>query len=219
MKAMILAAGHGKRLQPLTETMPKPMIPIASEPLIVHQIRWLRHAGISEIVINLHHLGAQIENKLGRGADLGVHITYCHEEELLGTGGAIVNALPFLLPGPFMVLNGDIWTNYPFKQLVQSPPVTTHLVLTPKPNHRESGDFCLEDNLVRRSEKNDLVFCGIGVLTEEILSHAPDNIFSITQDLYFKRLSHNEITGEIYEGTWFDIGSHDQLKAVRRLYL
>ena len=219
MKAMILAAGHGKRLRPLTEAMPKPMIPIASEPLIVHQIRWLRHAGISEIVINLHHLGAQIENKLGRGADLGVHITYCHEEELLGTGGAIVKALPFLLPGPFMVLNGDIWTSYPFKQLVQSPPETTHLVLTPKPNHRESGDFYLEDNLVRRSEKNDLVFCGISVLTEEILGHAPDDIFSITQDLYFKRLSHDEITGEIYEGTWFDIGSHDQLKAVRRLYL
>ena len=99
MKAMILAAGYGKRLRPLTDMMPIPMIAIASEPLIVHQIRWLRHAGISEIVINLHHLGEQIEDKLGHGTDLGVRITYCHEEELLATGGAIANALPYLLPG------------------------------------------------------------------------------------------------------------------------
>ena len=219
MKAMILAAGKGKRLRPLTETMPKPMIPIASEPLIVHQIRWLRHAGISEIVINLHHLGEQIEKKLGRGTDLGVRITYCHEEKLLDTGGAIVNALPYLLPGPFLVLNGDIWTNYPFKRLVQQTPDTTHLVLTPKPSHLESGDFYLEGNLVRRGDKNDLVFCGIGVLTENILRHAPDGIFSITKDIYFKRLSNAEITGEIYTGAWFDIGSPDQLKAVRRRYL
>ena len=219
MKAMILAAGYGKRLRPLTDMMPKPMIPIASEPLIVHQIRWLRHAGITEIVVNLHHLGDQIEKKLGHGTDLGVHITYCHEEELLDTGGAIANALPYLLPGPFLVLNGDIWTNYPFKQLVQRAADTTHLVLTPTPSHRESGDFCLEGNLVRRGDNNDLVFCGIGVLTEDILRDAPLGIFSITQDVYFKRLRYDEITGEVYVGTWFDIGSHDQLKAVRRLYL
>ncbi|MFP6796939.1 MAG: nucleotidyltransferase family protein [Pseudomonadales bacterium] len=219
MRAMILAAGRGERLRPLTQTMPKPMIPIASEPLIVHQIRWLRHAGIREIVINLHHLGEQIESKLGYGADLGVHITYCHEEVLLDTGGAIANALPFLLPGPFLVLNGDVWTNYPFKELVQRMPNTTHLVLTPTPGYRESGDFCLEGNFVRRGDENDLVFCGIGVLTEDTLRHAPEGIFSITKDVYFKRLRYDEITGELYFGTWFDIGTHNQLKAVRRLYL
>ena len=221
MKAMILAAGRGERLHPLTETMPKPMIPISSEPIIAHQIRWLHRAGITEIVINLHHLGEQIERYLGNGGDLGVRITYCHEDELLDTGGGIVNALPHLGPDPFIVLNGDIWTNYPFKQLLGLTPHTSHLVLIPKPDYRELGDFYLEGDFVRRGDDadNDLVFCGIAVLTEATFEHAPTGVFSIARDVYLERLHHNEITGEIFTGTWFDMGTHQQLKALRRFCL
>ena len=104
----------------------------------MHQIRWLRRAGITDIVVNLHHLGAQIEERVGRGRDLGVNVRYSREETLLDTGGGVKAALPLLGPGAFLVLNGDIWTNYPFSRLAPCVPSAGHLVLTPKPDHREA---------------------------------------------------------------------------------
>lgn len=219
MKAMILAAGRGERLEPLTERMPKPMIPIGSEPLIVHQIRWLRRSGIKEIVVNLHHLGEQIENHVGRGRDLGVDVQYSHEATLLDTGGGIVAALPMLGDAPFLVLNGDVWTNYPFKQLATTAPAAGHLVLTRKPPHRVNADFALVDGRVRRNgdDTDDLVFCGIAVLNPSIFAYAPSGAFNVAHDLYFDAANAGRLTGERFEGAWFDIGTHDQLKAVRRL--
>ena len=150
MKAMILAAGRGERLRPLTDRMPKPMIPIASEPLITHQIRWLQRAGVTEVVINLHHLGEQIQSHLGSGRDLGVSIRYSLEEELLDTGGGIVKALPLLGEAPFLLLNGDIWSNFRFVSLVDAMPETGHVVLTPTPAHRKVSDFGLDGTRVWR---------------------------------------------------------------------
>ena len=221
MKAMILAAGRGERLKPLTERIPKPMIPIGSEPLIVHQLRWLHRAGIRDVVINVHHLGEQVERGLGGGADQGVRIRYSREEHLLNTGGGVKKALPLLEPGPFLVLNGDIWTNYPFRQLVDKRPQQAHLVLTPKPQHLVHGDFRLEGALVRREAPrvlNDLTFCGFGVLSAALFENSPDGAFSLA-DLYFRAAAAGELRGERFEGAWIDIGTPEQLKRVRRLTL
>lgn len=214
---MILAAGRGTRLAPLTETMPKPMIPITSEPLIVHQLRWLHRAGIRDVVINLHHLGEQIERHLGRGGDFGVRIRYSREEELLDTGGGIARALPMLAPGPFLVLNGDVWTNFPFRTLTGRSPSRAHLVLTPAVPG-QPGDFRLDGGRARRGDGNDLTFCGIAVLDEAIFEGAPGGAFSM-RDLYFEAAANGALEGERFDGTWIDIGTHEALKHVRRINL
>lgn len=213
---MILAAGRGERLRPLTDTMPKPMIPISSEPLIVHQLRWLRRAGIKEVVVNLHHLGEQIEAYVGSGRDLGVTVQYSHERELLDTGGGIANARSLLGDAPFLILNGDIWTNYSFRQLLEVAPASAHVVLTPKPPHREAADFHMDGDHVRRGAANDLVYCGISVLSWQLFDAAPQAPFSL-RDLLFRAVAAGTLHGELFDGTWIDIGSHDQLKAVRRM--
>ena len=219
MKAMILAAGRGERLRPLTDRIPKPMLSVGGEALIVHQIRWLRRAGITDIVINLHHLGTQIEERVGRGHDLGVTVQYSREETLLDTGGGIKAALPLLGAAPFLVLNGDIWTNYPFRQLTDLAPAAGHLVLTPKPAHRDTADFALEGDRVRRNgnSDDDLVFTGIAVLNPALFDTVPCGPFNVAHALYFDAATAGRLTGEVFHGSWFDIGSPTQLKAVRRL--
>ena len=216
---MILAAGRGERLRPLTDRIPKPLLPIAGEALIVHQIRWLHRAGITEIVINLHHLGEQIEERVGGGRDLGVNVHYSREATLLDTGGGVKAALPMLGPAPFLLLNGDIWTNYPFGQLTKIEPSTGHLVLTPKPAHRDTADFALVESRVRRNgnSHDDLVFTGMAVLNPALFANAPEGPFNIARTLYFPAAAAGRLTGEVFPGAWFDIGSPSQLKAVRRL--
>ena len=220
MRAMILAAGRGERLRPLTERIPKPLLPVGGEPLIVHQLRWLHRAGIREVVINLHHLGDAIERALGTGTDLGVRIHYSRESELLDTGGGIKRALPQLGPGPFVVLNGDIWTNYAFRHLTDVRPDKAHLVLTPTPAHRDHADFSLDTTagaaLVRRGNDNNLTYCGIAVVAASLFDHTPDGPFSLTAPL-FKAVAAGEVTGEIFNGTWIDIGTPGELKRARRL--
>ena len=235
MKAMILAAGRGERLRPLTERVPKPMLPIGGEPLIVHQIRWLHRAGIRDVVINLHHLGEQIEDALGRGADLGVRIRYSPEPDLLDTGGGIKKALPLLLPGPFVILNGDIWTDYSFENLPfenlpfenlpfeNLPGVRTgkaHLVLTPTPPHKPHADFHLRMEAgvakVRRGPGDDLTYCGIAVIDAALFDGAPDGPFSLSE-LLFGAAAVGDLEGEVFEGTWIDIGTPEELKRARRL--
>ena len=218
MKAMILAAGRGERLRPLTERLPKPMIPIANEPLIVHQLRWLRRAGVRDVVVNTHHLADQIERGLGSGADLGLRIHYSREPELLETGGGIKKALPQLRPGPFLVLNGDIWTNFAFKTLRDKAPERAHLVLTPTPPHIDRSDFHLHDGRVRRGEGDDLTYCGIAVVDETLFLDAPAGPFSLAK-LFFRAAAAGKLDGEVFDGTWIDIGTPHQLKRVRRLML
>ena len=219
MDAMILAAGFGTRLRPLTEKVAKTMIRISSEPLIVHQIRWLKRAGISNIVINLHHLGYQIEEYLGSGRAFGVNITYSHEDSILETGGGIVNALPYLQSDPFLVLNGDVWTTYPFRSSQSDAGALAHLVLVPTPSSKQ-GDFSLDGPYVRRPEdieRRVLTFSGISYLRQELFDDLNPTAFSLTKDLLFNRLDENQVTGEIFEGTWIDVGTPDSLKQVRLL--
>ena len=185
---MILAAGKGTRLLPLTESIPKPMILINSEPLIVHQIRWLKRAGIREFVLNVHHLGEQIEASLGSGRHLGVNITYSRETDLLDTGGGIARALEYLGDSPFVVMNGDIWTSFPFASLVARGTESAHLVLHPSIQETRALDFALDGAIVKRFEDPTLhthTFCGISLLHPNIFRRQRSEVFSLTRDLIF----------------------------------
>lgn len=217
---MILAAGRGERLRPLTDSQSKPLLPIAGVPLIVHQLGWLRRAGVSEVVVNTHHLAAQVEQCLGTGEAFGLPIRISREAELLDTGGGIRQALPWLGPDPFLVLNGDIWTDFAFASLMH--PVADalgHLVLTPTPGHLAHGDFHLDEGgQVRREPvaNNDLTYCGIARLTTALFDAAPEGPFSL-RELYFSAAAAGQLTGERFAGTWIDIGTPGQLARARRV--
>ena len=196
------------------------MLPISSEPLIVHQIRWLKRAGIKEVVINLHHLGHQIEDYLQNGRSFGVNITYSHEDPILETGGGIVKALPFLQSDPFLVLNGDVWTNYDFGRQNIPTKSIAHLILVPKPQDRDQGDFSLEDSCVRRPVEENLrtlTFSGISFLRHALFEDCEPQPFSLTRDLLFAHLNADLVTGEVFDGRWIDIGTPETLKKVRLL--
>ena len=147
MKAMILAAGFGERLRPLTEKTPKPLLKVGVKPLIQYHIERLASAGVRELVINTSWLGDQIESFLGDGSRFGVSIAWSREAEPLDTGGGIRRALPLLGSDPFLVINGDVWTNYPLDSLVErewADEIEAHLVLVPNPTHNPEGDFTLD---------------------------------------------------------------------------
>lgn len=213
---MILAAGPGTRLRPLTDTTPKPLIRVRGAPLIEHQIGWLKHAGIEDIVINVHHLADQLVDRLGNGSHLGVRITFSRELELLNTGGGIVNALPHLGLNPFVLLNGDVWTNYPFRQLTHHRVTHGHLVLTPVCN-KSNQDFTLHGEFVQRledSKRHDLTYSGIALLHPSIFEQCQVEPFSLTRDLVFDLIQQQKITGEIFPGEWIDIGSPKRLSVL-----
>lgn len=218
---MILAAGKGTRLLPLTEKLAKPMIPISSEPLIVHQLRWLKSGGITDVVINLHHLGDQIRSHLKSGRQFGMNISYSEEEKLLETGGGIVKALPLLGDDEFIALNGDVWTGYRFERSVDQLNSRIHLILVPKPASREFGDFGLQADMVTRSNQprpDDWVYSGIAFIRPEVFQGEAVRPFSL-RDVLFREIDQGHVTGEVFEGMWFDVGTHEALKQVRRLML
>ena len=219
MKAMILAAGRGERLRPLTDTVPKPLVPIAGKPLIVHQLGWLRRAGVREIVINVWHLADQIVACLQDGSAWGVRIRWSRESELLDTGGGIANARHLLGAEPFILLNGDIWADYDFARLVDRPNDDPHLVLTPKPEFKPTGDFSLVGDRVARPEPSlrTLTYCGIAVLQRSLFSNIDTPVFSLTRDFLFQETRAGRVSGEIFLGAWYDIGTPTQLNQVRKV--
>jgi N-acetyl-alpha-D-muramate 1-phosphate uridylyltransferase len=216
MRAMILAAGKGTRLAPLTHSTPKPLLPLAGKPLIEWQIEALTQAGVNEIVINLHHLGNQIRDHLGNGERFGVHIQYSPEPELLETGGGIVNALPLLQHEPFWLLNGDIWTDFDFTQLPTAPrpPNQAHLVLTPTPSSRETGDFEIAGGQITQ-RGNSYVYCGIAVLTPKLFEGVDVAHFSL-RELYFALIAQNRISAQIHAGVWHDIGTLEEYRSLQQ---
>jgi MurNAc alpha-1-phosphate uridylyltransferase len=213
MKAMILAAGRGERLRPLTDRTPKPMLMVRGRPLLEHQLDWLARAGIHDVVVNLHHLGDQIRDHFGSGSEFGVAIQYSEEEELLETGGGIVKALPLLDREPFLVLNGDIFTTFPFTALHAMPDWSDiHLVVTPKPAFRDQGDFELEaDRIVSRGDA--YVYCGIAILRPEIFRNDQAVPFSL-RDHFFAAIDTGRISAQVWTGDWTDIGDRSQLDTI-----
>jgi len=212
--AMILAAGRGSRLAPLTDTLPKPLFDIGGRPLIAHQLDRLLRAGIQRVVINLFHLGHLIERALGAGDDFGVEICYSREPEPLETGGGIRFAQPLLGDAPFLLLNGDIWTDFDFCTLPDSlpPSLLGHLVVTPTPSHRQSGDFGYNHRRVNRLS-SDYVYCGIALINPAILGDA-QGPFSLQGPL-FAAADAGRLSAQRWAGEWTDIGTIEQLQKAR----
>jgi MurNAc alpha-1-phosphate uridylyltransferase len=219
MKAMILAAGRGERMRPLTDTVPKPLLCIGGQTLIEHHIQALARAGITELVINHAHLGEKIENALADGSAYGVHISYTREPEgALETGGGIFNALRLLGSEPFLVVNGDIWTDFEFSQLPEQPGGMAHLVMVDNPAHHAQGDFSLSSGLLSQHGPAMLTFSGIGVYRPELFADCTAGSFPLAP-LLRQAMDNGQVSGEHYTGSWFDIGTPERLDAINRVVI
>ncbi|TFF42343.1 N-acetylmuramate alpha-1-phosphate uridylyltransferase MurU [Pseudomonas sp. RIT623] len=218
MKAMILAAGKGERMRPLTLTTPKPLVPAAGKPLIEYHLEALARAGITEVVINHAWLGQQIEDHLGDGSRYGLRIRYSPEGEPLETGGGIFKALPLLGEAPFLLVNGDIWTDYDFARLLAPMPGLAHLVLVDNPGHHGRGDFHLTDGHVRDGDEapGTLTFSGISVLDPALFAGCQPGAFKLAP-LLRQAMAEGRVSGEHYRGQWVDVGTLERLADVERL--
>jgi MurNAc alpha-1-phosphate uridylyltransferase len=217
---MILAAGRGERMRPLTLERPKPLLEIGGVPLIVHHLAALASAGFGEVVVNLSWLGDQIRQRLGDGSRYGLAIRYSEEgPEPLDTGGGIRHALPLLGPGPFLVVNADVWTDYPFARLERRLAATdlAHLVLVPNPPQHPRGDFECVDGRLGNGHAARLTFAGIGVYRPELFADTTERIFS-SVPLLRAAADAGRASAEVYPGTWNDIGTPDRLAALDRQY-
>lgn len=213
MRAMILAAGRGLRMRPLTDHTPKPLLRVKDHPLIVHHIIALAKIGIQDIVINVGHLGHKIVEALGHGESFGVHIQYSYEDPILETGGGVAKALPLLGTEPFIVVSGDIFTDYPFQQLPKAPGKLLHIVLVDNPPHNPKGDFALNAGLVCEYGERLLNFAGIYVYRPEFFRGCPTGGFPINT-LLKPAIQKQQVTGEYYQGVWHNIGTPEQLAQV-----
>lgn len=221
MLAMILAAGRGERMRPLTDTMPKPLLPIGNYSLIEHQIMRLVSAGFKEIVINHSYLGEQIEAKLGNGQQYGAHIVYSREtSQILGTGGGICTALPLLGNQAFIVINGDVWCDYPLENLRNKLNGLAHLVLVDNPEHHPEGDFHLHEHSVDCEAQPRLTFSGIGVYHADLFkTHQTYQSFPLAP-LLREAMTSKQVTGEYYAGYWLDVGTPARLTELQlRLHI
>ncbi len=215
MRAMILAAGRGERLRPLTDRMPKPLVDIGGKPLIEHHLEKLARAGFREVVINTGHLGEQIPAALGDGSRWGLSIAYSDEQpEPLETGGGIFQALPLLGPAPFAVVSGDIWTDYPYDRLRHVKCDVAHLVMVPNPPHHPDGDLALGGGRLRSEGDARVTFSGIAVYHPRFFDGCSAGRWRIT-NLLKDTADTKLVTGEIHRGAWFDSGTPERLDALR----
>jgi len=213
---MILAAGRGERMLPLTKDKPKPLLMVAGKPLLQHHIEALARAGITEIVINHALMGNMIEDYFGNGQSFNVSIEYSAEGlEPLETGGGIYRALSLLGPLPFIVVNGDVWTDFDFSRLSDEPEGLAHLVLVNNPHHHPLGDFCLQAGKVRISGAEKYTFSGIGVYRQALFAESEQASFPLAP-LLRSAMEKDLISGEIYTGEWFDIGTPERLEAINK---
>jgi MurNAc alpha-1-phosphate uridylyltransferase len=212
--AMILAAGRGERLRPMTDDTPKPLLKVRGQPLIERHVIGLVRAGIERIVVNLAWLGSQISDYLGNGERYGVAIVYSDEKpHALETAGGIFRALPQLAPGPFAVVNGDIYTDFPFKTLKIAAGRDAHLVLVPNPPQHPRGDFGLEHGLARSAAVHTYTFSGIAMYRSEFFSGCTDGIFPL-KPLLTRAMAANRCSAEVYMGLWEDVGTPERLQAL-----
>lgn len=208
---MILAAGKGERMRPLTLTTPKPLIPVNGIPLIEYHIKALAAAGFAELVINHAWLGQQLEDYLGQGERFGVTIQYSAEAEPLETGGGIFKALPLLGNEPFVIVNGDIFCNYPFQQLKRSITNLAHLVLVSNPPHVANGDFGLERELVLNKAEQQYTYSGIAIINPKLFANCQQGTFKLAP-LLREAINQQQVTGELFTGEWTDVGTVERLQ-------
>ncbi len=244
MKAMILAAGRGERMRPLTDHTPKPLLKVGGKPLIVWHLERLAGAGFKEVVINHAHLGSQIENALGNGARWGLSILYSPEKVALETAGGIANALDLLTnqgreSEPFLVVNGDTYTEIDFRSLINIfnaglqaniqkdsegiENVMAHLVLVDNPPQHPNGDFAIEDGMLKNNGgKNNigmLTFSGVGVYHPVLFADVVKGQPAKLAPLLRKAIENNAATAQYYHGVWHDIGTPERLKSLNESLL
>ncbi|MCI0667939.1 MAG: nucleotidyltransferase family protein [Methylococcaceae bacterium] len=212
MKAMILAAGRGERLRPLTDKLPKPLLPVAGKPVIEYTIESLVAAGFREIVINLAYLGHVIESALGDGTRFGARLSYSNEGETgLETAGGIIHALPLLGDAPFLVVNGDILTDFPFARLRAVETGSAHLVLVANPAHHSKGDFAIQGNKVEALGEALFTFSGIGVYSRGLFAGLPPGKIPLAP-LLRDAMDRGLVSGEFYDGFWMDLGTAERFR-------
>jgi len=214
MRAMILAAGRGERLRPLTDRIPKPLLVVAGKPLIEHHLCALSAAGFREIVINQGHLGDQLPAAIGDGGRWNITIHWSDEQpDALETGGGIHKALNMLGPSPFLVVNGDVFTDYPFSRLRSVKCDWAHLVMVDNPPQHPRGDFSLTNARLMPDGDNMLTFSGIGVYHPRLFDAATPGKFSVVP-LLRNAMENHLVTGEKFTGRWDDVGTLERLEGV-----
>ena len=225
MKAMILAAGRGERMRPLTDTLPKPLLRVGGKPLIVWHIENLVRAGFTQIVINHAHLGHLIEAALGDGSRFGAHIHYSSEPEALETAGGITQALPLLGKDPFLVVNGDIYIDYDFSRAreiamamrANAELFAAYLVLANNPLHHAQGDFALAHSKVKLSGKTMLTFTGVAVYQPDVFRDIAPGSKAKLAPLLETLIENDLVRGEHHRGTWVDVGTPQRLATLDRM--
>lgn len=231
MKAMILAAGRGERMRPLTLTTPKPLLQVGGKPLIEYHLERLAAVGIGEVVINIAYLSEQIREALGDGQRWSLRIHYSPEPEPLETAGALLHALPLLGDKPFMLLNGDIWTDFDFAALANvglNDDSLGHLVLVDNPAHNAKGDFSLDgdrlilagdkaDELNKEPQKSTYTFSGISLLHPRLIRDYPQQRprFPLVE-VFHHAIAQRQLQGSHYDGEWWDIGTVERLQDLDR---
>ncbi|TMH45632.1 MAG: nucleotidyltransferase family protein [Betaproteobacteria bacterium] len=216
MKAMILAAGRGERMRPLTEAIPKVLLEVRGKSLIAWSIEALARSGVREIVINHAHLGHMIEAALRDGRRFGVAIRYSREAEALETAGGIAQALPLLGDKPFLVVNGDLFCDFDFSRLVgiDLGQNLAHLVLVPNPPHHPLGDFALNGAQVAESGQSKLTYSGIGLYRAELFSSIRPGSKGQIAPLLRAAMAREQVSGEMHRGVWHDVGTPARLSAL-----
>ena len=217
MKAMILAAGLGNRMRPLTDHTPKPLLEVNAKPLIVYHIEKLAKAGFEEIIINIAHLGHKIVVALGDGSRWNTKITYSDEQEegALESAGGIIKALPLLGDKPFLVVNGDVWSDYVFDPTFDLKDDLAHLVLVENPEHNPKGDFALESGRVKNEGEVQYTFSGIGYYSPRLFENCAYGKAALAP-LLREAVRNGAVSGSLYNGVWKDIGTPERLDAVNR---
>ncbi|MCP5415975.1 MAG: nucleotidyltransferase family protein [Chromatiaceae bacterium] len=210
--AMILAAGRGIRMRPLTDHLPKPLLKVGGVPLIHYHLHALARYGFRRVVINHSYLGGMIETELGDGSRWGIEIAYSREPpQAFETGGGIFHAFPLLGEEPFLVINGDVWCDFNYANVVCPPESLAHLVLVDNPTHHSTGDFELVDGRVYGSGKSMLTFSGIGLYRRALFSGCSHTAFALAP-LLRSAMERGRVSGEYFPGSWVDVGTPERLQ-------
>lgn len=217
MKAMLLAAGRGERMGPLTDHCPKPLLKVAGKPLLRHHLERLAQAGITEVVVNTAYLSEQVEHflKLQTDLDLVIHISY--EPLRLETGGGIHNALPLLGNVPFILINSDVWCDFPLQELSLPPGALAHLVLVANPAHNPEGDFAMKGHYAVADGNPRYTFSGISMLDPSLFKNCEKGRFPLAP-LLREAMRENQVQCELYNGYWIDVGTPQRLQAVEQMF-
>jgi N-acetyl-alpha-D-muramate 1-phosphate uridylyltransferase len=216
MKAMLLAAGRGERLRPITDSLPKPLVRVGGRPLIAWHLTALARAGVREVVINVSWLGEQLRAALGDGRELGVRIHWSEEGPVpLETGGGILKALPLLAPGPFLLVSSDIWTDIDFARIRITEDALAHLVLIPNPPHHPRGDFGLDGERVVNRETDRFTYANVGLYRPELFDGFEPGRFPLLAVLN-RGIAARRVSGEIHRGEWCDVGTPERLAGLEK---